>query len=397
MTDHTDSQTPVSYLPLFAVTFMVGVVMISLGPVLDPILKDLQIPLAQGGLISASLSVGMLIGLVALNFFLARLPVKWGLAGGTWLLAASLAASALLGRSLWSLFATYLFVGAACVFLNSLPGMWVASHIKVGTSHAMVVLLLFFAIGMMVAPVVIGIALGLGATWRWVFGFEAILSAVLALLLTVAPISDIHGRENLRLRQLRAVVGFNPRLFATVLAASLLYIGAEFILNVWLPKYVIDVFDASKSVASQTVALFWLGLVAGRLIQMPLSKRVPASRLLMAGTGIMAVFSLATALSTSLPMAMAMAFLAGLGASASFALILSFSGRFTAWHAGVVYSAVMAAAAIGRIIFPYLVGPVAHSLGFRMAMGMAFVLAGIVCVLSLLLRRVSREADPSRS
>jgi MFS family permease len=395
MTEHPESQRPVSYLPLFAVTFLVGVVMISLGPVLDSILKDLDIQLAQGGLISASLSVGMLIGLVALNFFLARLPVKWGLAGGTWLLAASLAASALLGRSLWTLFAAYLFVGIACVFLNSLPGMWVASHVKVGTSHAMVVLLLFFAIGMMVAPVLIGIALGLGATWRWVFGFEAIVSAVLALVLTVAPISDIHGRENLRLRQLRAVVGFNPRLFAVILAASLLYIGAEFTLNVWLPKYVIDVFDAGKNVASQTVALFWLGLVAGRLIQMPLSKRVPASRLLMVGTGIMAVFALATALSTSLPMAMVMAFFAGLGASASFALILSFSGRFTAWHAGVVYSAVMAAAAIGRIVFPYIVGPIAHSLGFRVAMGLAFVLAGAVCLLSVLLRRVSGEAGRS--
>ena len=325
--------------------------MISLGPVLDSILGVLDIELAQGGLISASLSVGMLIGLVALNFFLARLPVKWGLAGGTWLLAAALAASALLGRSLWSLFAAYLFVGIACVFLNSLPGMWVASHVKVGTSHAMVVLLLFFAIGMMVAPVLIGIALGLGATWRWVFGFEAIVSAVLALVadggadLPTSTGARTCGCASCAPSWRIQSAGCSPSSWRR----RVLYIGAEFTLNVWLPKYVIDVFDAGKNVASQTVALFWLGLVAGRLIQMPLSKRVapsrllmaavPASRLLMVGTGIMAVFALATALSTSLPMAMVMAFFAGLGASASFALILSFSGRFTAWHAGVVYSA----------------------------------------------------------
>ena len=117
--------------------------------------------------------------------------------------------------------------------LNSLPGMWVASHVKVGTSHAMVVLLLFFAIGMMVAPVVIGIALGLGVHWRWVFGFEAIVSAVLALWLMVTPISDIPNRENLPFRQLRAVIGFNPALFATVLVVAILYIGAEFTFNVF--------------------------------------------------------------------------------------------------------------------------------------------------------------------
>jgi fucose permease len=381
-----------SRLPLYATTFLVGVVMISLGPVLDPILADLHIPLAQGGLISVAFALGMLIGLVLLNFFFARVPVKWGLIGAASLQTLALGASALVSRNLWSLFLAYLFVGMGCVWLNSLPGMWVSSHVKVRTGHAMIVLLLWFAIGMMVAPIVIGAALGWGATWRWVFGLEAILSLVLMLVLAVSPISNIAGRENLRLRQMRDVVGHNRALFFGVVIAGFLYVGAEFILNVWLAKFTIDTFETSKTVASYVVALFWAGLVIGRLIELPFTKRVPTSRLLLLDTGIMALFALGIALSTSLPMVMVMAFVCGLGTSASYPLIISFSGRFHGWHSGVVYCAMVMGSGFGRIIFPYVVGPIANSLGFRIAIGLAFLLAAVVAGMSFFLRRASGEA-----
>jgi fucose permease len=374
-------------------TFMVGVVMITLGPLLDPLTKDLGIPLAQAGLVSAAFAVGMLAGVLALNFLLAPIPAKWSLIGAVWLQTVALAASAVLVQGLGSLLAAYFFVGLGCVFLNSLPGMWVSSNVKVGTHRAMVVLLLFFAIGMAVTPILIGVALGLGVTWRQVYGAEAVFSAALAILVTVRPMSDITGRKNLGWSRLRGVVSFNPPLFVTVLIASVLYIGAEFIVNVWLPKFEIDTFSVSKTVASMTVALFWVGLILGRLLVIGLTKRYLASRLLLAGMTVMAVFALGLALSTSVGMSMVMAFFCGFGASAAFPLILGFSGKFPAWHAGVVYSAVVMAGAVGRIIFPYVVGPIAESAGFRVAMGLAFVLAAACALLSLYLHRVSGEGE----
>ena len=81
----------------------------------------------------------------------------------------------------------------------------------------------------------------------------------------------------------------------------------------------------------------------------------------------------------------------GLGASAAFPLILGFSGKFPAWHAGVVYSAVVLAGAVGRIVFPYLIGPIAHSAGFRIAIGLAFVLAAACSLLAFFLHGISGE------
>ena len=86
-----------------------------------------------------------------------------------------------------------------------------------------------------------------------------------------------------------------------------------------------------------------------------------------------------------------MSFFAGVGASAGFPLILSFSARFPHWHAGVVFSSVIMAGAVGRIVFPYLVGPLAETVGFRLAMGLAFLLAGALSALSVYLHRVAGD------
>jgi fucose permease len=311
--------------------------------------------------------------------------------GAALLQAAGLAASGLLARGLWSLVATYALVGAGCVFLNSLPGMWITSHIKTGADRAMVTMLVFFALGMMMAPLAIGAALGWGVTWRWVFVAEAMLSVAFAVMVAVSPVSDIEGRENLRPRHLWDVIGFSPRLFIAVLAASILYIGAEFTFNVWLAKYEIDVFGVGKTVAGLAVTLFWVGLLLGRLVVIPLTRKLPPARILMVGAAVWSLFALGVALSVSPAMSMVMSFCAGLGASAGFPLILSFSARFPRWHAGVVFSSVIMAGALGRIVFPYLVGPLAEALGFRLAMGLAFVLAGALSGLSVYLHHVSRS------
>jgi fucose permease len=394
--ENTAKISPTSYLSLYATLFMVGVVVITLGPVLDPLTKELGIPLQQAGLISVAFAVGMLVGVIALNFLFARVPVKWTLIGATWLQTVALVASATLTTGLWSMLAAYFFVGLGCVVLNSLPGMWVSSHVKIGTHRTMVIVLLFFAIGMAAAPIFIGIAQGLGVTWRWVFVAEAVLSGALAIFVTSRPLSDIEGRKNLTWGRLRGVVSFNPALFWAVAASCLLYIGSEFIMNVWLPKFEIDVFGVSKTTASIAVALFWCGLIIGRVSVIPLTKRYSASRLLLAGMAVMAVFALGVAVSNSVPLSMVMAFFSGMGASAAFPLIVGFSGKFPAWHAGVVFSALVMAGAVGRIVFPYLIGPIAHSAGFRWAMGLAFVLAAAGALLAFFLHGFSGEGSAEK-
>jgi len=365
--------------------------MISLGPMLDSILRDLRIPVSNGGIISVGFALGQLLGILLLNFFLARVPVRWSIAVATWVQAIALLCSAVISRGLWSLVGTYVFIGLGSVFLLTIPGIVVGSNVKKGAARAILQLLIAYAIGMMLTPVAIGVILGAGASWRWVLAGEAGLSLVLAVLLTLLPLPDVRGRENLRVRQVKEVIGFHPRLFATMAIAAFVYVGAEFILDVWLAKFETDTLGAGKAWAGAVVAIFWVGIVAGRFIVQPLTSKFPISRILLVGTTAMAVFTVGIAVSRSLVLTDILVFFAGLGAAASTPLILSYSARFPKWHAGVVFSAVMFLAGLGVLIFPYVVGPLVAATNFRVAIGLSALLAVGVAISTRYLHRAENE------
>ena len=82
---------------------------------------------------------------------------------------------------------------------------------------------------------------------------------------------------------------------------------------------------------------------------------------------------------------------AGLGASASFGIIGSYSGRFPAWQSAVASSVFVFAGGVGSMVFPYLTGPIASAGGFRLALAMTAVPALAYAAFSLVIRAGSGE------
>jgi MFS family permease len=392
-----DGHQPGSRLPLYLTEFLSGVVWVSLGPLLDSVLHDLDIPLAQGGLPALAFFLGSALGLVSLNTLLARVPAKWCLVGVAVLESVGLAAAGLLTGGLWSFVGAYFIVGFPCVILSGIPGMWVNAHVREKAAWALNLMMLASVAGMTVSPLILGNLLSAGVTWRWVYVGEAVFALALAAVVAVLPLADIRGRENLRMRQLRAVVSHNPRLLAAIAAAYIMYLGAEMTLCVWLPKFEVDVFGATATWAGLAVTFYWVGQITGRLAAIPVTRRLLSSSLLAVSAVVMAVFAATVAVSPTQAISLALAFGAGLGSSASFSLIGSYSSRFPHWHAGVVFSAFQFAGAVGAMVFPYLTGPLAASLGFRAAIAVAAVPALIVASLALYLRKASGEARPERN
>ncbi|MFH1833725.1 MAG: MFS transporter, partial [bacterium] len=279
---------------------------------------------------------------------------------------------------------------------NAISGVWVGAHVRTGTEKAMLLILAFFALGVLVAPLAIGAALSLGATWRWVFIGEAGFSAAMAAALTASRLPDVVGRENLRLRQLRLMAGFAPRLLVVMLTAVFLYVGSEAALGVWLAKFEIDTHGASPAVAAVSVTLLWTGITVGRYVTAPLTHLASPSRLLAIFAAAQTAFILGAVLAPTLALSLAFVFLAGLGASVCFPLVGGYTNRFPGWYAGVAFSGMMLAGTLGSAVFSYLTGPVAEALGLRVAMGLTAVLSALVIVLAFILPRVSGEAAPPR-
>jgi fucose permease len=180
-----------------------------------------------------------------------------------------------------------------------------------------------------------------------------------------------------------------------IAAAAFFYLGAEMTLGVWLPKFQIDTFGASEMWAGLSVTFYFVGQIVGRVAVMPLTRRFLTSSLLMVASTVVALSAAAVSLAPSQTVCLALTFVGGLGSSGAFSFIGSYAGRFPDWYAGVVFSAFQIFAGIGGMVFPYLTGPVAASLGFRAAIAVAAVPAFIVTLLALRLRAASGEAPYS--
>jgi FHS family glucose/mannose:H+ symporter-like MFS transporter len=380
---------PVSRLPLYLTQFLSGIAWVTLGPLLDSILRDLGLPLSRGGIVALAFFLGSVIGLVSLNGVLARVPIKRCLVGAGLLEAAALAAAGLLSYDSWSLLVSFFFMGFAAVILGAVPGMWLSAHVKTGTARAMTVMMMSSVSAMTVTPIALGVLLSSGADWRSILAGEAVFALVLTLVLAVLPLADIPRRENLRPRHMRAVAAFNPRLLAAIVASSFMYLGAEMTLIVWLPKFELDVFGASATWASLAVTFYFIGQIVGRLIVIPFTRRFLASSLLSACAIAMAVFAGAIGLSPDQGISLTLTFCAGLGSSAAFSFIGSYAAKFPDWHAGVVFSAFQLAGGVGGMVFPYLTGPIAASAGFKAAIAFAAIPALIVAFLAFRLRAAS--------
>jgi FHS family glucose/mannose:H+ symporter-like MFS transporter len=360
-------------LPLYPSQFLVAMAIVSIGPLLHPMMSEFGVPLSRGGLVSAGLFLGNVSAIVILNTGLARLPARAILFSGTLLQAAALVLAGAATRNLWSLFTAYLFIGFGGALMNTTCWIWISAHMRQNRAAAALRMILFFALGMMAVPLILGLALDAGASWRWILVAEGGLAFLSGLGVVFLPLLDVPGRQNVRPMQFRQVLGFNPRLLLGIMVAGFMYVGAEMTINVWLPKFQIEIFGGGDTLAGFAVTLFWVGMIAGRLAGIRLTRRFAPARLLLFLAYTLAVFVVAVAFAPSQGASLVLSVGAGLGASASYGLIGSYAGRFPGWQSAVATSLFILSGGVGSITFPYLMGPLASVAGFRIALALVAV------------------------
>jgi MFS family permease len=162
-------------LPLYPSQFLIAMAMVSVGPLLDPTMREFGVTLSGGGLISAGLYVGNVSAIVILNMFLARWQAKWTILGGMLLQGAALITAGAVSWNLWSLIVAYLFVGFGGALMNTTCWIWISAHMVNDRAAAALRMILFFALGMMSVPLIIGLVLDAGASWRWIVIAEGTL------------------------------------------------------------------------------------------------------------------------------------------------------------------------------------------------------------------------------
>ena len=256
-----------------------------------------------------------------------------------------------------------------------------------GQSRLMNLLHASFCVGAIIGPTAVSYILNARIPLVSIFIVSAALFGILAVIFAFAKFPRVRQEPgkgaHTGMRLLR------QPLLLLMTGVLMLYVGTEIGISSWSSEYVVKVLGVSASTGASAVALFWLGLLAGRLA---ISFGYGGSRqeLLMLALSVVSAAALVGVLLARSAAAVAVAvFIAGLGSSGFYPLGMSMLGRH--FKSGVAVGTAATGGAAGSIMFPFGMALISQSVGIRTGfwfyLGMSVLLIALTLFLARLVRR----------
>lgn len=368
---------------LHALFILVGVGTTMYGPLLPALSRRWQMGDGGAGLLFGAVFLCAVLSALMVTVLLRRFRgwtlMLWGfvlvgsgalgLSGGVWL--AGFVGSCLLGFGLGMVNPTANLAAAA---------MWPGR-----TGSALTLLNLFFSVGAMGAPPLIGWCVEKGwAAWFPVgFGIITLLGAFVAARMEGPEGSREPNRETARTEDAPTDAGW--RRLAPFAGASMallfLYVGVEVSLGGWATTYLLRTASAGAMLAASAPSAFWGAILLSRLISIAILPRVGMLPVLVAGSGLALAGSAWMLLPETPWVVLAAVALAGFGLGPVFpngvGYFLQHGGPGATRITGVVF----ASGSVGGAVLPMMIGQVSEQTG-NLPLAMAIIPVGAALLLA---------------
>ena len=374
----------------------VGIVFGSLGPLLVPISDTFHLRLAQMGLPIVSLSAGFLSANILIAFLWKTNRVRLFLVLPS--LAASLTlASISLVRTPVLFLLILFFVGISQGLLHTSLDCFFSEVSGEERARPLNWLHVFFGIGAVLGPLLVGILLSYSERWDLVYLFIGLASLPLPVMFWRSRLY----RDDLSSRSTLSPVSHPPNrpiaspLFRLVIGGMFLYVGLELSFGSWTPVFLIRIREVSVVSASYSISVFWLSMVAGRFLFGYFFHRTNLSLSLVVGSLAAALFTALTfVLNYHGPLILFIA-LSGLSLSWFYPTMLALGANTFPKHIGFLTGTLSASGTSGSILFPWLIGPLSEILGLEKGVFIVPLLcvglAGIFSSYAFLLAKIKAE------
>lgn len=243
-----------------------------------------------------------------------------------------------------------------------------ASNTLVSVSYAgrrgamLSVMALFGAVGALVTPLLfLGSPALAGVVVR--LRVLAALALIVALLPLARPLTRPIGTREAPLATLRLL---RDGWLAGLVLLLLLDFGVEAVLAGWTGVYAIGRFPGATG--SITVALYWGGLCAGRLVAPWMLARTPKLVLVLGAALLVATAVGGMIAAPTLPVLLGAVALAGLGVGPLAPTIVAVAGDRYPRRTGAVLGLLLSLGQIGGMLLPWLLGQVATASSLRVAL-----------------------------
>ena len=246
--------------------------------------------------------------------------------------------------------------------------------------RALNLLHLFFSLGALMAPLVVGRLVEAGVAWQVMVLGTGLAAVPLALAFAVVALpSGRHSRtDEIDGEPHGARIGFSWPLIALAVAIAC-YVASEVGVSDWLVRF-LD--SASVGLATAALSLLWASLALGRLASAKWSDRFDHARFASIASFAAAIALVAATLVPSLPASIVLFGVVGFAFGPIYPLIMAVAGDRFPGRSAAVSGFLSGFAVVGAIAYPPIMGFISVGIGLAAAMLGAAALA-LVCALVL--------------
>lgn len=246
---------------------------------------------------------------------------------------------------------------------------------RTGRGRALNLLHLFFALGALIAPLVVGQLVEAGVAWQAVVFATAVPVLVIAAGFAISDVpSGRHERGDARTR-----LGLQLPLVLLAVAVCF-YVAAEVGVSAWLVRFLEA---APLAVATTALSLFWAGLTLGRLVSARFGDVFDHRRFAIGATAVASVALVLAVVVPSLPLSIVLFGVCGFAFGPIYPMIMAVAGDLFPDRSAAVSGFLGASAIGGAILYPPVMGFLSVTVGLGWAMLGAAAL-GIGCAAALL-------------
>ncbi len=243
---------------------------------------------------------------------------------------------------------------------------------------------LFFSIGALSSPLVVGQLVDAGVAWQEVVIATALVFLPLAGLYSIARLP--HGRHAAAPRA-AGTRGATPIAFRwpllTLEVAIACYVAAEVGVSNWLVRFLDTV---PLGTATGALSLFWAGLALGRLVSARISDRFDHLQFTTVAITLAGFATFAAVVVPSVGASIALFGLVGFASGPVFPMLVAIAGDRFPERSAAVGGFMTGAAVVGSVLYPPIMGFMSVNVGLAAAMLGAGVLS-LACAVSLLAAR----------
>jgi FHS family glucose/mannose:H+ symporter-like MFS transporter len=365
---------------------MFGIVMTTLGAILPSVIEKFGIDKANAGSLMLLMSFGILLGSLVFGPIVDRYGYKALL-----IICAALISIGLEGIALtptfWLLRIAAFIIGFGGGVINGGTNALVADISEKGKSANLSILGVFFGVGAVGVPFLLGVLSGY-LSYELIIagvGLVVILPLLFFIVLQFPIPKQVQGfpiKEGLQLLKEFTLIFFGFILFFQS--------GIEFTIGGWAALFFKEELVLNTNRAVLFLSFYWLGMIIARLLLGYLLNKISPVIIQFSSIGIAFIGALAMLLSNSLPVSVSGLFLIGFGFAAAFPVMLGYVGDLYAKLSGTAFSIIFVMALMGGMLFPYFAGVVGQMLSLRLSF--IIVPISLCCIATLfwtVLNRIS--------